>query len=398
MIGDDSADKRLADGLTGDIITDLARSRDLTVIARASTEGYRGRPVDPREVGRDLKVRYVLEGSLQRQAGQLRFNTQLVDAGTAATLWSERYDRKAKDLFEIQSEIADRIVATVSGYRGLVKVADTSAMRRKAPDKLDAYELYLLAQDISYGLAKASLEVAVQYYRKALSLDPKLARAYIGLAHSFFLLSNMADDGSDLRRLQLEAARRAADLDPDDSLSHIALGQASGSIGDFAAAEREFDQAIRISPNSFDGLAAYASWASALGKPEAGADAADKVIRLNPNFPMWNARDFKYAYFMVGRYADAIKVMERIPEDKWAPGDYVMVGGRVTHARQDRRGPRPGCAGNKTVSETADGRHFRRPSGLGATRTHSASGSYAQGGLSAGGEQLVRTNGRRLKV
>ena len=141
----------------GDVVVD---GDDLLGDGVNVATGYRGRPVDPRQVGRDLKIRYVLEGSLQRQADQLRINTQLVEMYKHGSRRSHRehYDRKIKEFFEIQSEIADRIVATVSGYRGLVKVADTNAMRRKAPDKLDAYELYLLAQDISYGLTKANLE------------------------------------------------------------------------------------------------------------------------------------------------------------------------------------------------------------------------------------------------
>ena len=116
-IAGDQATGRLADGLTEDIITDLSRYRTMDVIAHNSTEAYKGKAVDVRQVGRDLNVRYVLEGSVQREGDQIRVTAQLIDATSDAHLWSERWDRPSKEFFAVQSEIADQLGARVGGNR-----------------------------------------------------------------------------------------------------------------------------------------------------------------------------------------------------------------------------------------------------------------------------------------
>jgi TolB-like protein len=113
-LGGDEATGRLADGITEDIITDLARFHDLDVIARNSTEVYKGKPVDVRQVGKDLNVGYVLEGSIQRQDDSVRVTGQLIDASTGAHVWSERWDRQAEDVFAVQTEVAEKVAAARS--------------------------------------------------------------------------------------------------------------------------------------------------------------------------------------------------------------------------------------------------------------------------------------------
>jgi TolB-like protein len=122
LSGDESS-SRLANGITEDIITDLARFRDLDVISRNSTEVYKGKPVDVRQIGQQLKVRYVLEGSLQRQGEKLRITAQLIDAGSGTHVWSNSWDRPAQDVFAVQTEVAERVAGTLAGY-GLIAEAD----------------------------------------------------------------------------------------------------------------------------------------------------------------------------------------------------------------------------------------------------------------------------------
>jgi TolB-like protein/class 3 adenylate cyclase len=329
-------DARLADGLTEDLITDLARFRDLGVIARNTSDTYKGKSVDVREVGKALNVRYVLEGSLQRQANALRVNAQLIDASSGEHVWSERYDRPANDLFAVQSEISEKVANTLGNYRGLIKQAEIQSIRRKRPSDLAAYEMYLLAQEIHYKQTESDLKQAVELYKTALERDPTFSRAYSGLAHAYHQLARRADDPTELRGLQLANAQMAVQLDPGDSFAYVALGFALGSTGKLAEAEREFDDALQLNPNSFDVLSGYASWASAFGKGEAGARSAERAIQLNPSYPTWNARDFKYAFFMVGRYQDALNAMKRLPEDIWIPGDYAMVAGSLAMLGRDQ--------------------------------------------------------------
>ena len=138
---------RFADGITEDIITDLSHSKDLVVIARNSTEVYKGKPVDIRQIGRDLNVKYVLEGSIQSLGERIRLTAQLIEAGSGSHVWSERYDRPADDLFALQNEITQTIAATLAGYEGAVAEAERSLLRRKPPANLSAFDTYLLAME-----------------------------------------------------------------------------------------------------------------------------------------------------------------------------------------------------------------------------------------------------------
>ena len=149
-IGNDPKWDRFADGITEDIVTDLSHSKDLFVVARNSTEVYKGKPADVRNVGRDLGVRYVLEGSIQPSGDQIRVTAQLVDARTGGHVWSDRYDRPATDLFKVQSDVTEKIAATLTGYEGAVAEAERSLIRRKPPSDLTAYDTYLLGMEAKH--------------------------------------------------------------------------------------------------------------------------------------------------------------------------------------------------------------------------------------------------------
>ena len=140
-IGNDPKWDRFADGITEDIVTDLSHSKDLFVVARNSTEVYKDKPADVRSVGRDLGVHYVLEGSIQPLGDQIRVTAQLIDARTGGNVWSDRYDRPATDLFKVQSDVTEKIAATLTGYEGAVAEAERSLIRRKPPSDLTAYEI-----------------------------------------------------------------------------------------------------------------------------------------------------------------------------------------------------------------------------------------------------------------
>jgi TolB-like protein len=135
----DEATGRLADGLTEDVITDLARYRDLDVIARNSTAVYKSKPVGVRQVGRDLNVRYVLEGSIQRHGEHARVTAQLIDAGTGAHVWTERWDGPAEDVFAVQTEVAERVANALAGHSVLLRES-VAAAKRKRPADLGAYQ------------------------------------------------------------------------------------------------------------------------------------------------------------------------------------------------------------------------------------------------------------------
>ena len=182
----DPKQERLAGGLTEDVITNLSRFRELFVIARNSTEVYKGKPVDVRQVGRELGVRYVLEGSLQTQDDRVRITAQLIDAATGNHVWSERYDRPLDDFFQVQDDVTQQIAATLGGVAGpFVKMA-VQAARKKPPANLEAYDYYLLARRIFSLSNKDDNAEARRLIEKAIELDPSYARAYRLLAYTYY--------------------------------------------------------------------------------------------------------------------------------------------------------------------------------------------------------------------
>ena len=181
-IGNDPKWDRFADGITEDIVTDLSHSKDLFVVARNSTEVYKDKPADMRNVGRDLGVRYVLEGSIQPLGDQIRVTAQLIDTRAGGHIWSERYDRPVDDLFAVQNDVTQKIAATIAGSEGAVAEAERTLLRRKPPANLTAFDTYLLAMEAKHKVTRKSLVEAEGLFRKAIELDPQLARAYYGLA------------------------------------------------------------------------------------------------------------------------------------------------------------------------------------------------------------------------
>jgi TolB-like protein len=230
LVGDE-ATGRLADSLAADIITDLARFRDLAVIDRNSTAVYKGRPVDVREVGQSLNVGYVVAGSIQRQGDQVRVTAQLLDATTAAHIWSERWDRPLQDIFAVQTELAEQVTAKLAGHSGTIFVAGKDTAKRKRPENLSAYELYLLGTEAQQRGTKEGTEESLRLLKRSLEIDPKLARAWTALAWSYTLLRGWADDTPEWRKARLDAARRAVELDPLDAEAHAALGTILGQGG-----------------------------------------------------------------------------------------------------------------------------------------------------------------------
>ena len=193
--GDEATAGRLADGITEDTITDLARFRSLDVIARNSTEAYKGKPVDVRQIGRDLRVGYVLEGSVQRQADRVRVTAQLIDVRSGAHVWSERWDRPTGDVFAVQSELAEAVADKIGGYySGTLVGAGQEAAKRKRPRDLTAYDLYLLGMEAKHRGTKEAMEEGAALLRRSLAADPTLARAWTGLFWALYGLSGYIDE------------------------------------------------------------------------------------------------------------------------------------------------------------------------------------------------------------
>jgi TolB-like protein/class 3 adenylate cyclase/Flp pilus assembly protein TadD len=309
-LGRDEATARLADGITEDIITDLARFADFAVIARNSTEIYAGKSVDVRQVGKDLRVRYVLEGSVQRQGDQIRVTAQLIDAETGAHVWSDRWDRPAADVFALQTEIVQQAVNRLGGA-GVIMEAEQRAAQRKRPENLSAYEKYLLGRDRVIRPSKERVDEAIALFKQALEEDPTLARAWADLAWAYDQSTWYGADYATAHPHALDAARRAVEIDPMDAGAHAVLGVQIAYDGDFARGKAELDTALRLNPGSADILALAAGWSSTFGDPARGAELADQAIRINPNYPVSVTVNFYMAYFMAGRHEDSLRIIDQ---------------------------------------------------------------------------------------
>ena len=177
----------MADAVTEDITTNLSQSRDLIVIARNSSEVYKGKAVDVREVSRDLGVRYVLEGSINVVADKLRITAQLIEASSSSNVWSQRYEGSVADVSTMQDDVTRKIAGTLAGYEGVVAEADRAKALRKPPANLQAYELYLLAMASKHRETKEDNIKAIELFRKAIEIDPNFTRAYVGLTWALCL-------------------------------------------------------------------------------------------------------------------------------------------------------------------------------------------------------------------
>jgi TolB-like protein/class 3 adenylate cyclase len=315
-LGDDAMWDRFADGVTEDIINDLAHSKDLFVIARNSTEVYKNKPVDIRQVGRDLGVKYVLEGSIQPVGDRVRATAQLVEAATGAHVWSERYDRPAGDLFTVQQDVTEKIAATLAGYQGAIADAERRIIRRKSPASLTAFDYYLLAMEAKHTVTKEGFLEAEQLFNKAIDLDPHLARAYVGLVlvYAYFLDLGLSPSVPETLQLQMAAARQAVTVDPDDGETHLALGIAYAYSGDHPKARSEFYRAEALAPNNAD-LLMIAAWTLPwLGETERATEFAGRAIRLNPNYPYWYHQALRWVYFVSRDFESSLEAARQIKE------------------------------------------------------------------------------------
>jgi TolB-like protein/class 3 adenylate cyclase/Tfp pilus assembly protein PilF len=336
--------ERLAGGLTEDIITDLSRFRELFVIARNSTEVYKDKPTDVRQVARELGVQYVLEGSLQSDGEQVRITAQLVDASTGKHVWSERYDRPLEQIFAVQDEVTKTIVASLAGQQGIVARAGRETSRRKPPDNLQAYDYYLLGMEAKHRFTKEDNKKAQEFFRKAIELDPNFARAYVGLAYAYNLDIDMqfGDSWDQSMDDLLKTAQKAVALDPYDAEARFLHGLYFQYLNDYERAVSGLDQALELNPNQADVLAHSIFLLKKAGQPERALDLVERAVRLNPHHPDWYYGALREAYFYNRRFEDAIAATKKrlIPSPLEDPQvramSYAQLG-REQEAAQEAR-------------------------------------------------------------
>jgi TolB-like protein/class 3 adenylate cyclase/Tfp pilus assembly protein PilF len=299
-----------SDGITEDIITELSKFRSLFVIARSSSFSFRGQSPEVKEVSRRLGVRYVVEGSVRRAGNRVRITAQLIDAVADAHLWAERYDRVLEDVFTVQDEVTEAIVAAIAPELGK---AEQQLATSKKLENLNVWEVYQRGMWHLYQRTKDDLAEARRLFEAALSLDPGLSLACSALVDAYYyeVVLGLADSVAENRDKALQAARRAVELDPDDAAAHCAMGKARIVRREHALAVPDLQLAIDLNPSS--AWAHYGLGAAAVfsGHAEEAIRHLERAIRLSP-------RDQHMGSFMV-RLAEAYLVKRDYPDAvQWA--------------------------------------------------------------------------------
>jgi TolB-like protein/class 3 adenylate cyclase len=305
----DSKQEYFSDGITNDIITDLSKFASLYVSASNTVFTYKGKPAKVQDVSRELSVRYVLEGSVQQSGERVRINVQLTDATAGNHLWAERFDRKLEGLFALQDEIVQTIVSALAVK---VSAAERERAMRKDTKSLQAYDYLLRGWEyFSRTTRSANLE-ARRMFLKAIELDSRYALAYVGLGWTYRTSvghgwTEFPDQALDRAH---DYAQKALSL-KESSAARRLLGYVYLIRAKYDHASRELQRAIELNPNDWDSRAVHGSVMLYTGQLDEALSVFETALRLNPTMEPDRAFELGLAYYLKGRYDDAIKILEQ---------------------------------------------------------------------------------------
>lgn len=282
----DPEQEYFADGMVEDITTALSRFKWLFVIARNSSFTYRGKAVNVKQVGRELGVRYVLEGSVRKASGKVRIAGQLIDATTGAHIWADRFERDLTDVFALQDEVT---VAVVSAIQPKIIQTEIALAARRRPENLTAYDYYLRALPQSYMATREGLAEAIRLAHRALELHPRFggAATLAGLCYMRNVIIGYADDPQFDRREAVRLSRLALSFDDSDPDTLAAAAVISAfMVSDTESAPEMADRAVALNPNSFGAWSARGWVCRAAGLPQEAVQSFERAIRMNPIDPL----------------------------------------------------------------------------------------------------------------
>jgi adenylate cyclase len=307
----DPEQEYLADGLVDDIIIALSRVKSFFVIARNSSFSYKGRSVDVRQVGRELGVRYVLEGSVRSSGNRIRITGQLIEAETGRQVWSDRFDGDRSDIFELQDKVTENVAAVIEQGVSTAEIARATA---KPTENLDAYDHYLRALPFHYSMSKEGFSEAHRLLRRAVEIDPSYSRAK-GFDAFTYVVEVATGWGGDAERLEgTQLAKEAIAANRDDPVTLRCAGHALAFLGgEFEMAGVALERAIMLNPNSAQ-VQSAAGWVNMyLGRAEAAIENFTRAMRLSPLDPEmgYMLSGIANAYHYLGQYERTVECAER---------------------------------------------------------------------------------------
>jgi adenylate cyclase len=315
-----------SDGITEDLTTDLSKLSGLLVIARKSAFAYKGRPVNLAQVARELGVRYVVEGSVRKAGDRVRITAQLIDASTGHHVWGERYDRELRDIFDLQDDVRQKIVAALAVQ---LKPGEREQLLRRPTNNVAAYDLWARGLEQMNTFTREGVFESRRLFEQAVALDPGFARAWGQIANTYALAADLevgVATPEDIKRA-ITMAERAVTLDPALPQPRWALTRIHFWQHDVERALAEIQKAITLDPNYADGLAYHGLLLVYAGRAPAAFPYIERAMRINPHFPFWYIYALGNAQFMVTRYDAAAesyrKALERNPN--WQPARRMLV-------------------------------------------------------------------------
>jgi TolB-like protein len=337
----DPEQEYFVDGMVEEIITALSRIRWLFVIARNSTFTYKGQAVDVKQVGRELGVRYVLEGSVRKAGGRVRITGELLDAATGIHLWADRFDGSLEDVFELQDKVASSVAGVIEPA---LQAAETALSAGRSTNDLTAYDLYLRAHEMAWSSARRIPE-ALRLTEQAIARDPRYAPALAFAAFCCFrlLIDGRSEDRATDRQKGADFARRALEVAGDDpgilANAAFALAYFGEDIGAMMAL---VERALALNPNFADGWNISGTIRIWAGQPEIAIEHLKAALRLSPRVRIGTSRGLLgAAHFHSRRFNEAVSILRlAVQEDPTFPAPYRVLAacyahmGRIDDARE----------------------------------------------------------------
>src|SRR5262249_27788831 len=309
-MSEDPKQDYFSDGLTEMLTSDLSKLSGLFVISRNSAFFYKGKAAKLQDVSKELGVRYVVEGSVQRAADRIRITAELIDATQDHHLWSERYDRPLTDIFALQDELVQKIVTTLKLQ---LPLWGQGFLVRKTTSNLEAYDYWLRGDQYLLRFTKETNLQARQMFEQALALDPQYAWACASLGATYFQAwTAQWERGSGLLQQAFGLAQKAVALDDTLPDAHLVLGQVYLWQKQHELAIAETERAIALDPNNADGYVWLANILKIVGRPQEAIHLEEKEMRLNPHYPFTYLFELGLSYFLMGCNEEAMDTLQRV--------------------------------------------------------------------------------------